>query len=204
MANEKLKVIKEKFKRHIQQLKLTFKLEEFKLATIKELALSNIGIGMMASVFILLMVGLHFHNHQSTTSDTVNTAAWNNTIPDDSNADNKPLEAHSPNAKTTTLSIAANDFKNLQETVKNLQQNLAQTNERLMVLTSQVNDEKSLHKKQDSERKPYRLLGVHLDQGTNQWMADVEYNDSVLSVSAGQQFDGWHVKDVNAQGAHIQ
>ncbi len=206
MSYEKLHVLKEKIKQKIEGFILAFKQKDFKWENAKAIALSNTGLGVIAALIILLLVGLHFHHHKTTMTDAVNTVAWNNAMPDDEGRpmDNKNVSVNTLNNKTNSVSIAASDLKNLQDAVKNLQQSFAETNERLLVLTSQVNDEKNARKKQEGARKPYRLLGVHLDQNTNQWAADVEYNDSVLSVMAGQQFDGWHVHDVNAQGALIQ
>ena len=45
---------------------------------------------------------------------------------------------------------------------------------------------------------------VDLDQDTNQWVADIEYNGQVKAYYAGQHFGKWVVRNITANGVKVR
>lgn len=205
MQIEKLATIKEKLIVKINELKTLFKLHKFNIEKLKSLASTNVGIGIIASIVIIILFTLHQLHKNQDIPPIENLAAWNTSSSNEeaSMPTEKNSSLHNIGHKTLQKELVDPEITVLKVQIDTLKQSLAETNERLLVLTQQIENEKKEKATKKANRKPYRLLGVHLDQSTNQWVADIQYENMVISVTSGQEFDGWQVRDVNAQGALI-
>ena len=72
--------------------------------------------------------------------------------------------------------------------------------QRMMVISEQLTH----HSKHHVINKQYRILGWRLDQDTNQWVTDIEYNGQVKAYYSGQHFGRWTIRSVTANGVKIK
>jgi len=197
MQAEQIQKLKEKLLAKIEELKLAFNLQNINAAKIKEFATSNKGIKVIVVIIFCVLMGLHFHKNKTPEN---RAADWNASVASDDTSliNNQPIN-EKPGLKSTPTEVEM-----LKKEVENLKQSLTETNERVMALTQQLLAEKKEKVSKQAEKKPYLLLGVHLSEASNQWVADVQYENMVVSVLSGEKFGGWQVKEVNAQGAIIE
>lgn len=181
----------------------------------KELASSNAGM-VLITFFIIagLFIVRQINHHHSDANNTAALSVWNtpvNTVVQpvsgiDSGA--KPI-AVADNEQMTAphFDTTPTDITKLTHKVTALSQQLDTTNQHLAAISAQLDalyqNQQAFNKAQAAARA-YQLLGTHLDPDTNQYKADIEYNNQVVSKFAGESFGQWVVKKVDAQGAVIE
>jgi hypothetical protein len=173
-------------KEKLQPLEATWRSESTLMRKIMGVASSNIGIGVIAGVMILGVILPYLIPHHSAANESMNSSAWNTPIDNSSSHTSKGIKA--PPIPPS-----------LQSQINTLKDNMTGMQQKINELTVEIAKQKSA----PAMRTPYQLLGVRFDNDSQQWVADIQVGNAVKSVTAGEEFNGWHVENVDSQGASI-
>lgn len=184
-----------------------FHLSETGKARLKAFATSNVGITLMVLLVVVITFGISMirHHHQSQTTVAINSA-WQMSAPNQMNTANQPAVNNlpvTPSALDVDTKTKATDstMKTVLQSIKKLNHQMTLLNQRVMVISELLSSKQNNHTPPASTH--YRVLGWRLDQNTNAWVADIEYQGQVKAYRAGQHIGKWVVEDVNANGVKI-
>ena len=173
---------------------------------LKRFATSNIGITSIVLLIVVLFIGINVarHHHASSSAST-STSQWNAPVSHKKapvfSQQTLPQKISGVPAETLASTAATSgQIKSMMQTLTDLSDQMKSLNQRIMVISEQL--AKGSH--HTAVNKNYRILGWRLDQDTNQWVADIEYDGQVKAYYAGQHFGKWVVRNVTANGVKIR
>lgn len=170
----------------LQPLKAKWTAEPTLFRKIMSVASSKIGLSLIGGVMILVWILPNLIPHHSAVNESVNSSAWNRPI--DNSLSHEPKGIKAPPIPPS-----------LQSQINTLKEGMAGMQQKINALTVEIAKQKAA----PVMRTPYQLLGVRFDDESQQWVADIQINNKVKSVSAGEAFDDWHVESVDSQGVSI-
>jgi len=173
---------------------------------LKRFATSNVGITSIVLLIVALFIGINVvRHHHARPSVTASTSQWDAPVahqktPVFSQQTSPQKTSPTPVVDLEASTATSGQIKSMMQTLSDLSDQMKSLNQRMMVISEQL--AKGSH--HAAVNKNYRILGWRLDQDTNQWVADIEYNGQVKAYYAGQHFGKWVVRDVTANGVKIR
>lgn len=174
-------------------------------AKLKGFATSNGGITAIVLFVVVLFLGINLlRHHHARAALTPPQSGWNAPVssktPAVSNPALPPTTAKATLPATASAAVSSGQMKNMMHTLTEVSDQMKSLNQRMMVISEQL-----AHPSHPvAVNRPYRILGWRLDQDTNQWVADIEYNGQVKAYYAGQHVGQWVVRDVTADGVNMR
>lgn len=178
--------IKDKIHSHLDPVSDAWKSQPTLPSKVMSVATSKIGMIVIAGVMVIgTLISLIPHHDSSGDISHAAASSW-----------------RSSNSETSSnfIKIAKPVMPSLQNQIDLLKTNMADMQKEISALSRSLAQQKAVI----TAKPPYQLLGIRFDNESQQWIADVQIDNKVKSVMAGEEFDGWHVENVDAQGASIE
>jgi hypothetical protein len=187
-------------------IKNKFHLNDARKEKLKRFSTSNLGITTIVLTIVILFIGINvIRRHHSSQSAPSSNASWStsNTNQKTSDVSSQTLAQKSDSQTApmpSSAGVTSAQLTNMMQTLSDLTDQMKSLNQRMMVISQELTN-KSHHA---VINRKYRILGWRLDQDTNQWVADIEYNGQVKAYYAGQHFGKWVVRNITANGVKVR
>jgi len=180
-------------------------LDNEKKEKIKTFTSTNLGITTIVLLVVVVFIGFGVMRNHRSVAPVATSTSWGSAAAKTS----ERIPGKSTGKKSSRMTkpvnlpsapVTASQMKSVMQTLQGLRDNITNLNQRMMVISELLASKG--HKAPINSH--YRVLGWRLDQDTNQWIADIEYQGQVKAYYGGQRFGHWVVRSVNANGVHIK